>query len=403
MRRNIHKYYWFQGLVWTQYYLPILVVFYQSKGMSFAQIMLLQTIYYFARALAETPTGIVADRMSRKLALICGVLIGGPAVLVIPLVAPNFPALVVDYIIRGIAAALVSGADSAWLYDLLKSHHREEDYQKIEGTAQSITQLGFMVGNVVGGLLTMVHLQLPFIGAAITYFAAAAVIATVDEPDFKTEAKQQGQWESSYWRHGLKSIKFVAMHREIRWVILHGAVVFVGTKIGFWILQPFLRQMGVAIAYFGVLFATFSLTSALFARYAAPIQKRLGELQTLVLLPLLLAISFIMMGLGKHLWPIMMIYLQQISSGMLMPVNKTCLNRNRDLSSAMRGTVLSITSQISNLAFAMFAPFLGLLVDALSLSTSLVYIGVGMLVVTVLLFSRYPLRVPGRAVSERFL
>ena len=56
---------------------PILTVFYLAKGLSFTQIMLLTSVASITTILFEVPTGVVADRYSRKLSIMIGCLLCG--------------------------------------------------------------------------------------------------------------------------------------------------------------------------------------------------------------------------------------------------------------------------------------------------------------------------------------
>nr|NIM99344.1 MFS transporter [candidate division Zixibacteria bacterium] len=72
MEKNIRRFYWYRLTKFSLFHVAILVIFYQARGLSFSQIMILQSLYYFAKVLSEVPTGAWADRVGRKKALVLG-------------------------------------------------------------------------------------------------------------------------------------------------------------------------------------------------------------------------------------------------------------------------------------------------------------------------------------------
>ncbi len=66
MEKNIRRFYWYRLTKFGLFHIAILVLFYQERGLSFSQIMILQSVYYFAKVLSEVPTGAWADRVGRK-------------------------------------------------------------------------------------------------------------------------------------------------------------------------------------------------------------------------------------------------------------------------------------------------------------------------------------------------
>ena len=57
-------------------YMPIVVPFYESNGLSMRDIMVLQGIYSVAIVILEIPSGYLADMIGRRKTLIIGALFG---------------------------------------------------------------------------------------------------------------------------------------------------------------------------------------------------------------------------------------------------------------------------------------------------------------------------------------
>jgi MFS-type transporter involved in bile tolerance (Atg22 family) len=84
---------------------------------------------------------------------------------------------------------------------------------------------------------------------------------------------------------------------------------------------------------------------------------------TLVVLPLILLSRFL------SLWSLAFILIPQITFGIHEPILKSHLNQLTP--SEVRATMLSVQNMVGNLIFALFAPFLGSLVDRLGLQNAL--------------------------------
>ena len=64
--RNINSYYFYRAFAEALIVGPILVLYMLSKGLNYTEIMLLQSIFSITITIFEVPTGVIADRISRK-------------------------------------------------------------------------------------------------------------------------------------------------------------------------------------------------------------------------------------------------------------------------------------------------------------------------------------------------
>ena len=70
MERNVRLYYRFRFAQNMLIIGPVLVPYMLFKGLSYAEILTLQSLSAVAVVLFEVPTGVVADRLSRNLSLV---------------------------------------------------------------------------------------------------------------------------------------------------------------------------------------------------------------------------------------------------------------------------------------------------------------------------------------------
>ena len=67
---NIPRLYLIKVAKWFMLYMPIVVPFYESNGLSMKDIMILQAAYSVAIVVLEIPSGYLADVIGRKKTLI---------------------------------------------------------------------------------------------------------------------------------------------------------------------------------------------------------------------------------------------------------------------------------------------------------------------------------------------
>ena len=109
--------------------LPVVVPFFQSKGLSMQDVFMLQALFGLVVLVTEVPSGYFADVLGRKATLVVGAIVAGVGQSLL-LVADGFWTLALFEICLGIAHSLISGADLALLYDTELALGRDEDEQR---------------------------------------------------------------------------------------------------------------------------------------------------------------------------------------------------------------------------------------------------------------------------------
>jgi MFS family permease len=405
MEKNILKFYWYRLTKFALFHIAIMVLFYEQRGLSFSQIMILQSFYYFAKVLSEVPTGALADRFGRKKSLVIGSFCHSFAYLLIFL-SHSFILFNLGEIIAGISMSFAYGADSALAYDTLKELGREKEYQKVEGNGHSMRLLSFAIFAPIGGLLATINLALPYLASSIVIFFSGLLALTLIEPPKRlvvgaihesplrsfVEPLKEGsivqdsrfKIRKKYYHEIIRSFNLMRDEKKILWLVLFFSLVFLATRLGFWTYQPYMKEVGVPLSLFGVVFASFHLFAALVSKYADKIEKALKENLTLLFMPVLVIISFVLMSRFLFLWSICFILLQQASMATHEPILKNYLNRLAP--SDIRATMLSVQSMAGNLVFAITAPFLGSFVDRFGLGNALLIFALVIIIFSIFLW-----------------
>jgi predicted MFS family arabinose efflux permease len=113
-------------------YYPLYALLFLDAGLSEAEVSLLFATWSVTAFLAEVPTGALADRWSRRGAL---VLAGGlqAAAFVVWTAAPGFPAFAVGFVVWGLGGALMSGTSEALVYDGLADAGGAGSFIRVHG------------------------------------------------------------------------------------------------------------------------------------------------------------------------------------------------------------------------------------------------------------------------------
>lgn len=351
---------------------PIIVLFLIAKGLSFTEIMVLQSIYSAGIVLFEVPTGAIADKFSRKISLLLGAILVALG-LIIYIVGNHFYIFILAELTFALGFTLKSGADSALIYDSLKADGNEKEFQKIEGKARSYSFYAQAVGSIIAGFVYEVNIFLPLI-ISIGFMGITAVIA-LSFKEVPVEGKV-GKYGIAYAVQIIESGKYILNHGKIKAIIVFSTVFFVFYRTGFWLFQPYMESVDIPVKYFGVVFFVFNITAA-FVSKRSHIFIEKTKPKTLMAMAYLMIISFFILGF-VHLWiGVFAILLQQAARGLYQPVTHKYLNKH--IPSDKRATILSFHSLISNIAVTITFPLMGLLKDNTDLFSTHLILGVLMI------------------------
>ena len=373
MISNIYKLYIIKLAKWFMLVMPIVVLFYESNGLSVRHVFILQAIYSVSVVVLEIPSGYMADVLGRKLTLISGAVLGFLGFLIYSC-SYGFWGFLVAEVVLGIGQSFISGADSAMLYDSLKQDNREHEYAKYEGFTMSIGNFAEAIAGVAGGFLATISLRTPYIiQTVIAFFAIPAAIALV-EPKKVTDSAMPG----------LKAIFRVVRYslvesKELRYNIIVSSVIGCGTLTMAWFVQPFFIQINLPVKWYGVLWTMLNILVGITAIFAFRFDKRYGQIKLVTAIVIVISVCFALVGLIASYWALAVLILFYLLRGVATPVLKDYINRLCD--SNIRATVLSVRNFVIRIMFSIIAPIVGWMCDAYSLSIALYLVAIVVIIV----------------------
>ncbi|GAA7397007.1 HP1165 family MFS efflux transporter [Helicobacter pylori] len=189
LRKNILAYYGANFLLIIAQSLPhaILTPLLLSKGLSLSEILLVQTFFSFCVLVAEYPSGVLADLMSRKnLFLVSNVFLIASFSLV--LFFDSFVFMLLAWGLYGLYSACSSGTIEASLITGIKEN--KKDLSRFLAKNNQIAYLGMIIGSSLGSFLYLkVHAMLYIVGIFLIMLCALTIIIYFKEKegDFKSQ------------------------------------------------------------------------------------------------------------------------------------------------------------------------------------------------------------------------
>ena len=148
----------FQGFIG-----PIIFIFYtQYMGLSTSEYLVCDSVLFVVMAICEVPSGIIADYIGRKKALIISQVAVGIGMLLL-LTVPSFAGAVLVALIFGFFGALESGVSESILYETYEKGNSIEQYEYIQAKAGGVAFIVSIVYAIASGYLVEYKLVLPVI------------------------------------------------------------------------------------------------------------------------------------------------------------------------------------------------------------------------------------------------
>ena len=361
---NLGKLYFLRGLAFAWFPIPTIVLFYQSHGLNLEQAVWLKTILSLSILILEVPSGYIADKLGRKFCLVAG-----SAVWIVGwlcyCVGSSFTIFAIAEIFAGIAGSLISGANTALVYDTLLQLGKESHYRTIEGRLVAVAGISEALCGLVGAAVAEINLAYPFYlqtACLVVYFCVAL---TLIEP--KGSRIIVGELKTA----NLKSIivDVFIKRPSLRWLILLSGTFATASFLMVWLSQGYLEQIDFPIVAMGVAWAIFHLLMSLASFNASKIETVWGMRKTVLILVLSVAVAYILLGSISSSWGIALIAVIYMVRGLCSPLILNLINEQ--IPSTIRATVLSLNSFTFRLGFAIVAPIIGAITSSYSLSLGL--------------------------------
>ncbi|MFX1390473.1 MAG: MFS transporter [Promethearchaeota archaeon] len=381
-KSNINKIYLFSFILGIHTVRGVYIPFMMDwGGLSFFQIMILQSYFTAMIVLLEIPSGAIADFLGRKIALCLSAFSIAAAAFTYSSI-PNFFIFMLAETLWAFGSALMSGTSDAFVFFSLKSYCEHKNLSKILGKAQTINLIALTISAPIGSIIAQfISLQFTMTALAMIYVGAFIVSLTFKEPRLEDNSYQK----ENYLKIILSGFKELRENKTLRilafdWIPINVLIFFM-----FWTYQVYLEALYVPIILFGFITAFMNLINALSSPLIpGMIKSSKNKRRFLIYINLINGIAYILLGLTTIIPIGVAIIFTIVAFGYtryLIFVDGI----NLQIESENRATVLSTINMFGSLIRAIIYPFVGLIVE---LNVFMVFILTGALILFFTLFTR---------------
>lgn len=359
-------------------FMPIAVPYFQSKGLSMADVFTLQAFFGLVVLVTEVPSGYIADIVGRKATLVIGAAIAGVGHSLL-LIADGFWGLVMFELALGVAHSLISGADIAILYDTELAMGRGEQAQRqIVGRLYGFRTVSESIAAFLCTLLLLHSMDLViWVQAAAGWIPLVLALLLVEPPGARLSSDDHLGNMTEICR------ALLTRSRLLRLIVLALCVWSLTTFYAVWLLQKIWESHGIELVHFGYLWGGLTVIAALAGRYAHVAEDKLGTTGLLLLIGISPAFGY----LGLELFGMVGGYIASaafmISRGFGLVVLRDALNQR--IPSEYRATANSLTSFGFRGAFMLTGPLVGYYLDLWGMTATLYLLAAATLVIFVTL------------------
>lgn len=266
--------------------LIVWMIYLQSQGWSVSQIALLESVYTISQMVFQLPSGVLADKIGHKNALILGEFLCGIYVLVY--FFPQFHiGLYLGFIIWSLGLSLISGADVSLLYDTVS---KKDQYLKFAGYFRAVGILAMAFSNAVGGWIAEFSWQILFVIEILIRILTIGIIISINPNRIN---RLEGQ--SRTIKNLVKGIfQFTRQNKTFGLLIItmgfSSAAVTLSHQYGPLMLKNLGLQVGKVSTFFGII----SLVAALAVSFTYRITKKVSDNLVVNILFLVTVFSFLL-------------------------------------------------------------------------------------------------------------
>jgi len=367
---------------------PFLILFFRDAGLSFTLIGALYALRDTATYLMEVPTGVFADAIGRRKAMLMafGAYLVAFAVF---FVGHGFAWFALAMILFAIGEAFRSGTHKALILEYLKQNNMTHLKVSYYGRTRAASQFGSAINALIAAALAFYtgSYRVMFLAAAVPYLLDFINLATYP-PSLDGELSRLA-WDTIgvQARQTLASFKAMFTDRSAWRAILNSASFMALFKASKDYLQPILEQMALAMPIFlaysgkqrsavviGVVYFLIYLATSYASRNADRFSRRFRDLERAINLSFLggaalLLLAGVMTWVGWQVIAVILFLGFYILHNLRRPMNVAYISDQ--IESRVMASGLSVESVVRTLMASGMAFVLGVLADWLGVGLAL--------------------------------
>jgi MFS family permease len=367
-----------------RFFEAFLILALRERGLDFLGIGGLIAVREIAGNISQIPSGALADALGRRRCMIAS-MAGYVVAYVILGMATNNLLLVAGMIVFGTADAFRDGTHKALIYAWLRQQGREGERTQVYGYTRSWSKIGAALSSLIAAALVFCTGSFSSVFLISAIPAALNLINLATYPDSLDAGIPSGGGLRQSWRHLLASLREVVGKSALRRLVTDSVAVEGSYTVVKDYLQVVVQVFAVALpiqfamngsqrtaVLGGLAYAMLNILSSVASRKAHQFENHCGGTEAAVrriyqfsaAAMVVLAVA-LLGGLG---WLAVLVF---IGLGLLQNLWRPIhIGRfDRDGEEQRAATLLSIESQASSLAAALWAPLIGWMIDCLTTGT----------------------------------
>lgn len=379
---QINKFYLASFLKNQIYFVPIIVLFFQDLSLSYSQIFWIFTIGAAFSFLIEVPTGVIADIYGNRRSIIWSKFFIFISFIVFGF-AFNFWSLLIANLIYELGKSFRSGTETAYIYNYLAETKGAPSYTVVKVDQKFYARISESLAALFGGFIAyrLGFNWVFFIAAipALVNFIQTLSWAHLQEAD-KGMIKS---WKNSFvfTKNAFNELK---QNKVVIRIILNISLFSAAFAALEKFVQPYMKNAGLDLQYFGAVYAIFLIIVAFVVKYAAKLEDRWGGVKIMNYSGFLAFLPLIILATGiSSIWAVALFFLVLMIDNFRSPVANTLFHEQ--VGSANRATMGSILSLVTALNQLWVLPIIGYLADWFSMTWAILMIAI-IVIVNALLF-----------------
>jgi hypothetical protein len=375
------------------FWFPTSLLFYLER-VGLGAALRLAAVYFLAVVVLEVPSGWFSDRFGRVHTIRIGAAAWIVAYAAFLIAGSSVVLLSLAQALVALGFAALSGTEAAFHYDTLEALGRPAAFERRESRASRNAFLGTTAAAIVGGVLGLVDLRLPFAAALVAAAYQLVLAARMVEPGAESgRAQSQDPVAPGQIR---ASVRYLT-RPGLAWLFVFMIVQQPLEGLAIDLIQPWLTEAtgagltdsGAAPLYSGLIVAAISLVGAAAAARSSQLRAAFGLRGALGALASIEALILIGMALTRSPWLVPLLVLrstQAAAAPVLVAAAAAPLVMKHH-----RATFLSIGSLAGRLAYGSVLIGLGFfegLNDVLTVGAGIGVAAVALLLAAHVIFGR---------------
>lgn len=376
IKKQIHNLYIFEIISGFQIVDLIWVVLLLQRGFSMAEAGIAEGVFHAVSMIFEVPSGMISDTIGRRKTLMTSGLVSALASLCM-IVTDWFPMILLSMGLNAVSYNLISGTREALTYDSLLQAGAETQYLKVSSRQEFIYH-GLCA---VAGIFSIVTISIGYrwayilsVGKGILsmFLAGRLEEAEVKELNFSEKVTAMAMLKGIQVQFA-KSWQFLKDHGTVSQRMWLSGIVSSGAYLVSMLLQEHLSEAGLEQRFIGIplfLLSVFCMAGAVLGE-----RSRKRTISGISLFSGTVAGIFMILSGASNLLLIV------LAAGMASCFDEILLVRTenenqKEFSSDIRASMVSVNSMIYSISMAVMSPIAGILTKKYSISETLTILGI---------------------------